>query len=54
MARTVVVPALEHGDFNSVANDVERLKLKLEPNAGKSTAMSRTISYGNLSRVVWS
>ena len=46
--------ALEHGELNSISNDVERLKLKLEPNAGKSTIMSKTISYGNLSRVVWS
>ena len=42
MARIVVVPALEHGDFNSVGNDMDRLKLKLEPNAGKSAVISWT------------
>ena len=47
MARIVVVPALEHGDFNSVGNDMDRLKLKLEPDDGKSAVMSRTISYSN-------
>ena len=47
-----MMAALEHGDFNSVGDDVERLKLNLEPNVEKSAVMSRTISDGNLSRVV--
>ena len=46
-----MVAELEHGDINSVGNDVERLRLNLEPNIEKGAVMSRIISAGNLSRV---
>ena len=47
-----MMAALEHGEFNSSSNDVERLKLNLELNIEKSAVISRKISDSNFSRVV--
>ena len=44
--------ALEHGELNSISNDVERLKLNLEPSVEKNAVISKTISDSNLSSVV--